>query len=133
MTDAELRDLCHRFFDAIETRDVAAIEACYAPELRFWFNVTGAETTRQENLSALAGGYARHRRRTYDDRSVNTFDGGFIVQYTSTITPHTGGKIALSACLVAQCKNGKITRIDEYMDSGKFSAPIKREKAKAAS
>lgn len=131
MTDAELRNLCHRFFDAIERRDVAAIAACYAPDLKFWFNVTGTETTREQNLAALADGYARHRRRTYDDRIINTFDGGFIVQYTSTIAPHTGGRVALSACLVAQCKDGQITRIDEYMDSGKFTTAPK--KAKAAS
>ena len=35
---------------------------------------------------------------------------------------HTGHKGALWICIVAQCRDGKITRIDEYMDSSKFAA-----------
>lgn len=32
MTDAEPRDLCHRYFDAVERRDVATVAALCAPE-----------------------------------------------------------------------------------------------------
>lgn len=125
MNDSELRALCHRFFDAIERRDVASIADCYGPELKFWFNVTGTETTREENLAALTDGYLRHRRRTYDDRTINTFEGGFVVQYSTNVVTHDGARTSLCACLVAECRDGKIVRIDEYMDSGKFTA--KRE------
>ena len=35
---------------------------------------------------------------------------------------HTGHRGALWICIVAHCRDGKITRIDEYMDSSKFAA-----------
>ena len=35
---------------------------------------------------------------------------------------HTGHRGALWICIVAHCRDGKITRIDEYMDSSKFPA-----------
>ncbi len=120
MTDAELRALCHRFFDAIERGDHAAVAQIYAPQFRMWVNLTGTESTAEENLTVLRDGAKLHRRRTYDDRIVNTFANGFIVQYSVNVVTHSGARTSLAACVVARCHNGQIVRIDEYLDSGKF-------------
>lgn len=122
MTEGETRELCHRFFDAIEQRDVDTAAACYAPNLQFWFNITRGTSTKEQNVKALTEGYARHRRRVYNDRRIHTFDGGFMMQYTCHIVRLDGGTQSFAACVVAQCSDGLITRIDEYMDSGKFPA-----------
>jgi ketosteroid isomerase-like protein len=111
MNDGELRELCHRFFDAIERHDLDRVAALYAPGFSIWANVSGAEKTREENIQLLAEGKGRHRRRTYDDRTINTFDEGFVIQYTLSGIHHTGHRGALSACIVGLCRNGKITRI----------------------
>ena len=121
MNDGELRELCHRFFDAIERHDLEEIAAVYAPDFSVWANVGGTEKTKQENLQILAEGRQRHRRRTYDDRTINTFATGFVVQYSVNIVQHDGECRSLWACLIAQCKNGQITHIDEYLDSSKFT------------
>lgn len=120
MTDTELRALCHRFFDAIERGDCGAVAQIYAPEFRVWVNLTGTESGAEENLAVLRDGAKLHRRRTYDDRIVNTFASGFVVQYSVNVVTHSGARTSLSACVVAQCRGGQITRIDEYLDSGKF-------------
>ena len=126
MKDTELRELCTRFLDAVERRDVDAVADLYAPGLTFWVNLTGAETGREANLETLREGYALHRRRTYDDRRVDTFETGFIARYSVNVVAHDGRRASLFACLVAQCRDGRITRIDEYLDSGKFRAPARR-------
>jgi ketosteroid isomerase-like protein len=123
MTDRELRELCHRFFDAIERSDVTTLAQIYAPDFRLWANVSGAEIGAEENLRILRDGAALHRRRTYDDRTINTFERGFLVQYSVNVVTHAGNRSSLWACLVAQCKDGKIARIDEYLDAGKFGRP----------
>jgi ketosteroid isomerase-like protein len=125
MTDGELRALCHRFFDAIERHDLDEVAACYAPGFTIWVNVTGAEKTKEENLRVLAEGKPRHRRRTYDDRRVSTFATGFLVQYSVNIVQHDGQRKSLWAALIARCKNGQITHIDEYLDSSRFSDAAK--------
>jgi ketosteroid isomerase-like protein len=121
MKDGELRELCHRFFDAIERHDLDQVAAIYAPDFKLWVNVTGTEQTKEQNLGVLADGKSRHRRRTYDDRRISTFATGFIVQYSVNIVQHDGERRSLWACLVAQCKNGQITHIDEYLDSSRFT------------
>ena len=122
--DAEHRRLCHALFDAIEQGDIAAVDRCYAPDMTLWFNVSGASITREENLAILESGRRLHRRRTYNDRIINTFDDGFMVQYTLNIVAHDGARRALWACLVAQVRDGRITEMHEYLDSGKFAPRV---------
>jgi len=122
MTDAEIRELCNRFFDAYENRRVDLLAEIYADDCVVWHNVFGREQSGQENLAALPAGYTMQRRRTYDDRMIQTFAGGFVIQYTLHGVQHDGHRGALSICIVGLCRDGKITRIDEYMDSGKFEA-----------
>jgi ketosteroid isomerase-like protein len=118
--DTEHRRLCHALFDAIEAGDIDAVERCYAPDMTLWFNATGEVMSREANLAVLASGRELHRRRTYNDRIVNTFADGFVVQYTVNVVTHKGAEVALSACLVAEVRDGKITQLFEYLDSGKF-------------
>jgi ketosteroid isomerase-like protein len=124
MNDGELRALCHRFFDAIEARDVGTVASLYHEDLQFWFNATDKTSTKAENIAVMLAGYARHRRRTYNDRIVHTFPGGFVMQYTLNIVQLDGQKSALLPCVVALCEGGQILRIDEYIDSGKFTQPL---------
>ena len=122
MTDSEIRDLCNRFFDAYQDRRIDELAEIYAPDCIVWHNVFCRDTTGHENLAALPKSYAQQRRRTYDDRAINTFEGGFVIQYTLHGVQHSGHRGALWICIVGLCKDGRITRIDEYMDSGKFAA-----------
>jgi len=124
MTDNELRELCHRFLDAIERHDFDEVQAIYHPDMRFWVNITGRESSAEESLATLREGKHRHRRRTYDDRTINTFDTGFLVQYSVNVVTHAGKRHSLWAFLVAECWDGKIWRLNEYLDSGKFTAPL---------
>jgi ketosteroid isomerase-like protein len=43
------------------------------------------------------------------------------------VVQHDGRRASLSACVVALCKDGRITRIDEYLDSSKFRRPVAGE------
>jgi len=123
MSDGEIRDLCNRFFDAYQDRRVDALAEIYAADCVVWHNVFGGrEMSGSDNLAALPASYKMQRRRTYNDRTINTFDGGFVIQYTLHGVQHSGHAGALWICIVGLCKDGKITRIDEYMDSGKFPA-----------
>ena len=77
----------------------------------------------------MPDGYKGQRRRTYNDRIVNTFHDGFVIQYSLNGVQHNGHRGALWICIVGRCRDGKITRIDEYMDSSKFAAWAGRQEA----
>jgi ketosteroid isomerase-like protein len=120
--DTVHRRLCHTLFDAIEQGDLLAVKGCYASDMTMWSNITGEMSSREQNLAGLATGYGLHRRRTYNDRIISTFDDGFVAQYTTSVVTHQGSKVPLSACLVAEVRDGLIVRLFEYLDSGKFTS-----------
>ena len=132
MTDGELHALCHRFFDAIERHDLDTVEALYTPDATFWSNVSRREISREESVLVLRKGAGLHRRRTYDDRIVHAFPGGFVVQFSVNVVLHDGRRVSLRACLVAQCRDGRIARLDEYLDSGRFRLPGERARGREA-
>lgn len=121
MTETEIREVCEAFFDAYENKRVDVLDRLYADDCIVWHNVFGRDTTRDENLEAMRGDKGQ-RRRTYNDRTVNAFHDGFVIQYSLNGVQHNGHRGALWICIVGKVRDGKITRIDEYMDSGKFAA-----------
>ncbi len=123
MTDAALRELCMRYFDAIERHDLDAVAELCAPEFTFWVNLTEAESSREQSLATLREGHALLRRRSYDDRRIDTFATGFLARYSVNGVRHDGRRFSLWACVVAQCRQGRIVRIEEYLDAGKFARP----------
>ena len=121
--DTEHRALCHALFDAIEAEDLDAMRRCYAPDMTLWFNVTGQEVSGEDTIAAQVEGRKIQRRRTYEDRIINTFDDGYVVQYTCNIVLHDGKRRSLSACAVATVHDGRIVHLAEYLDSSKFGIP----------
>ena len=122
MDDCEIRELCHRFFDAYQDGRPDVLAQLYSDDCIVWHNVHGQETSGQDNVAKYWSSYTGQRRRTYNDRIINTFGDGFVIQYTLNGVMKTGHQGALWLCIVGQVKDGKITRIDEYMDSSKFAA-----------
>ena len=123
--DTEHRRLCHALFDALETGDVDGVAECYAPDMTMWINLSGETITREANLEAIDQGRGMHRRRLYNDRNINTFDDGFVVQYTTHVVAHNGTEVPLSACLVAEVRDGKIFKLFEYLDTTQFRSRAK--------
>ena len=130
-TDSLHPRVSHELFDALERADVATVDRLYAPGMTFWFNITGQESSREDNLAALTTGAGLHRRRTYDDRIIHTFDDGFLATYTCRVVTKDGSVAALSACLVATIHDGLIVHLAEYLDSSKFTP--RRRKPKVTS
>ena len=90
--------------------------------MTMWFNVTGEESSRA--------------RTTWPRSSRGRVSTGGACTTTASSTPsttgsscstrcnvvgHDGTNVALSACLVAEVHDGKIVKLFEYLDSGKFS------------
>jgi ketosteroid isomerase-like protein len=122
MTEYEIRELCETFFDAYEHKRADILDSLYSDDCIIWHNVFGKDTTRHANIAAMRIDKGQ-RRRTYDDRTIDVFHDGFVIRYSLNGVMHDGHVgPALSIAIVGRVRNGKITRIDEYMDSSKFAA-----------
>jgi ketosteroid isomerase-like protein len=116
-TQADMFVLADRFVRAIETNDFDTVRACYTPDARIWHNNDGKEQGVEENMRVLGWVDERLKNRTYTIVSRQAFDGGFVQQHVLSGTLRDGKPFSMPACLVIDVREGRITRLAEYLDS----------------
>lgn len=115
-------ELCEQFFAAITRGDIDAVAGFYAPNAVIWHNNDGIEMTPEQNLRALRWITKNMQDFRYED--VRRFDtgSGFVQQHTTCGTTASGAAFSIPACVIVQVVDGRITRLDEYLDSAQTAA-----------
>jgi uncharacterized protein len=121
----DMNVLADRLMRAIEQNDLDAARACYAPDARIWHNFDGIAQTVDENLRTLKWMDKRLTNRRYEIVSRHAFDGGYVQQHVLHGRLSNGEAFAMPACLVVTVKDGKIARLDEYLDTA-HTLPLRR-------
>lgn len=110
--------LAKRLFDAIEKGDIETMMACFAPDAEIWHNTDELVVTPEQTAATLTGMVARIRDRSYAERQLNVFQGGFVQQHALIgMRAHDDVAVRLPCAIVCRVVNGRITRLDEYFDS----------------
>lgn len=117
MDSNHIRNIAAQLFNAIENSDVDAVRALYTDDIEIWHNYDNAIQNRDQNLATLAGLISRVSDRKYDDRRVEVFDDGFVHQHVLRGTRADGVDLAMPGVLIGRLRDGKIARLDEYLDS----------------
>lgn len=115
--DASALDVAERLFAAIGHGDIDAVRACYADDIVVWHNNDGVEQTRDQNLRTLAWVIKNVSGRRYEEIRRQPTPTGFVQQHVLRGTAPNGKSLELPACIVCTVAEGKITRLDEYLDS----------------
>jgi ketosteroid isomerase-like protein len=113
----EALEVADRFFAAAEAGDIATIEALYAPDAQIWHNTDGVVQSREQNLQTLGWITTNLSDIRYTKVRRSATDDGFVQQHVFEATNRAGQRIEVPACVVATVRDGRITRIDEYLDS----------------
>ncbi len=119
MTAQEYVDFARRFVAAIQAGDTETVRACYAPDAKIWHNNDGVEQTVDQNMKVLDWFIRALPDRNYRVLRVEALPDGFLQQHVLEATMPDGSTWAMDACVVVRMKDGKIVRLDEYIDSAK--------------
>lgn len=119
MSEIDYVDLAQRFVAAIQAGDAAAVRAFYAPDAKIWHNIDDVEQTVDQNLKSLAWFVRTLPDRIYRVQRIAPLPDGFLQQHVLEATLPNGERWAMDACVVVRIENGKIVRLDEYLDSAK--------------
>jgi ketosteroid isomerase-like protein len=121
-TEADIEALAARFFAAIQAGDIDAISEIYAPDAVIWHNTDQVEQSVEQNLVVLRWVTEHVKGWHYEDVRRTCFPGGFVQQHMGKGTAPSGLPVAMPACIVATVRDGRVTRIDEYIDSAGVAA-----------
>lgn len=102
---------------AITTRDVGAVDRLYTDQTRVWHSYDRQEQDRQTTLAFLAAFFDAAAEIRYTDiRRVRTEDG-YVQQHIIHTTLKDGSVFEpRPVCIVAKVENGKVLRVDEYLE-----------------
>jgi ketosteroid isomerase-like protein len=120
MTQAEAtRAVALKLVAAIENYDSAAMRECYAPDMRMWHNVFQVEMSGEAHIRQMEQTYFHtYLNPKYIDIRIDVFEGGFVQQHILTANFADGTPIRMPICVVGRVKDGRITRIEEYLTMG---------------
>jgi ketosteroid isomerase-like protein len=115
--------LARGLVDALSGPDLDRLRALVSPEARCWVNIGPVELSAEERFAVLAVERSHLNDLRFDDVRVRVTDVGFVVQLTTVAVLRDGGRLRIPVCLVATTDRGRITRLEEYADSGP-AAPL---------
>jgi len=119
MSPKDYLDFAEKFVNAIEKGDVATVRASYWPDAKIWHNTDNVEQTIDQNVAILEWFIRTLPDRHYRIVRREALADGFLQQHVLEATLPNGEKWSMDACCVIRMKDGKITRLDEYIDSAK--------------
>lgn len=112
-----LAALADRLVAAIEAGDEAGVVACFTDDAVVWHNYDGREVGLVDVLPLLASLVELVPGVRYDVTRRHPCEGGFIQQHVVRGTA-AKGELVMPACMVITVRDGKIARLEEYLDRG---------------
>jgi len=116
--DPALERLAADFIAAVERGDTDEIaERIYAPDAIIWHNSDGLELTVAQNLAVLGWLSETLGDMRYEQVVRMPAPGGYVQRHVLRGSCPDGAEITVRACFFVTVAGGRITRIDEYLDS----------------
>lgn len=110
-------DLCDRLFSAIMRGDIEAVRGLYAPDAVIWHNDDKTAQAPEQNLRVLGWVTRNVKDLRYEEIRRHETPAGFVQQHVLRGIAPNGTPIEVPACIVCEVRDGRITRLDEYLDS----------------
>jgi ketosteroid isomerase-like protein len=122
LSEQEFNEVIERFLEAIETHNEAGLHEVYRDDIVIWHSFTNATMPKDASIAMLAGLWRDGIRMRYvfDDQLVVGNRGGR--RHRVEATTRGGRRIVLQVAMFATVEDGKISRLDEYVDSKEVEA-----------
>ena len=115
-----------RLIAAIGDGDADAARDIYAPDAVIWHNTEEREQSVDQNLRVLRWLVRNVPDLRYTDVRRQRTERGFVQQHVLRGTAPGGETLAVHACIVVETEDGRITRLDEYIDGDQIAALKRR-------
>jgi ketosteroid isomerase-like protein len=110
-------EVCEQLFAAIMRGDIDAVRGIYAPDAVIWHNNDQIEENPETNLRTLSWVTRNIKDLRYEDIRRQETATGFVQQHVLRGIAPNGAALEIPACIVCQVNDGRITRLEEYLDS----------------
>ena len=122
MSTTESLEVADKFFAAIPRGDLETVRSLYAPAAEIWHNHDGVTQDVDANLRVLTWVVRNVSGLRYEEVRRHATPTGFVQQHVLRGKAPSGAPLEIPACIVCRVEGGRITRLDEYLDSAQLKA-----------
>jgi ketosteroid isomerase-like protein len=110
-----------RFFGSLQTCDLAVLRDCLTDDAVVWHSFDRIEMRPDDVAKSWEAMAARFTERGVADVRCQPTPTGYVQQHLFVVRNADGSRKAWPVCLVVRINDGRIARLDEYIDlSGGF-------------
>ena len=115
-------DVARAFMAALNAGDEQSIRAIYAEDAEIWHNFDLKSQTVDENVQAMHWLRQTLSNAVYEVDRLVALPDGFVQQHVVRGTLANGEDFSLHACAIGRIVDGRITRLEEYLDTRQAAA-----------
>lgn len=115
--------IARRLMHCLLTGDADGVTRLYHDDFSAWRNFDNRTLTRKQALKIVQILANNLQELRYDDVRVQPTPSGFVQQHVMRCTAPNGQAVEAHVCMIATLKDGKLLRVDEYMESSQM-APL---------
>jgi ketosteroid isomerase-like protein len=123
ITSENMLALAERFMTAVATGDIRTVREIYADDAVIWHNNDRSSQGVEENLRVLEWMQRNVADLRYEEVQRLATETGFVEQHVLRGRTLMGAELEVPACLICTVVDGRITRLEEYLDSAHL-APL---------
>jgi ketosteroid isomerase-like protein len=118
-----------KFFSALAAGDLASCEELFTDDAVVWHNFDELEQPKSDALAALSG--FAHVQAEFDIIGRDFVDNTCIQRHVVRLSLPDGSMVTMPAIQRICCLQGRISRIDEYLDSAQLGPLVQALQAGA--
>ena len=122
------KDLCRRLLRAIEDGDGDGYRACFTEDGRIWHDFDGFNThadgaqSVDQNVAMMNWMHRLTNTLNYKTLRLEETETGFLETHLVSGTTVEGEDFEGLACVICTVENGKIKRLEEFINPASFAA-----------
>jgi ketosteroid isomerase-like protein len=122
MSDQQFNTVIQRFLAAIESGNEASLRELYRDDALIWHNNSNDTMSKDANIAMLMGLWRNGVRLRYvfDEQLVVGNRG--VRRHRVEATTRSGQRFVFQVAMFATIEDGRIVRLDEYIDSKDLAA-----------
>jgi ketosteroid isomerase-like protein len=113
MTDMNIID---RFFGTMQNCDTAVLRDCLTANAIVWHSYDRVPMQADDVVKAWEAMATNFTERGITDIRRQQTPGGYVQQHLFVVRLKSGARKAWPVCIVVELRDGKIARLDEYID-----------------
>jgi ketosteroid isomerase-like protein len=119
----DIAELANQWLTALQAGDLEGVRRSVHPDITVWHNFGDTERVGVETmLKGVAELNTQVAAFRFDESRCDVFTGGFVERHIMRGRTASGEEMDIPSCMVATVQDGRIVRLEEYLDPAQVPA-----------